>query len=312
LLQKRLSCTPPASYSFAASEALRLCGFKLDRAQVRRWALENDLAPARPGRRPKAPVRRWQRSRIGELWQLDASPHRWFAGVSKGFPMLNMLDDCSRVFVGSRLYERELLLAYFDFLPAAFLEHGRPLQLYVDYHSFFFSHVPEALTQLGEALAFYGVSFLYAPTPQAKGKVEREHQFWQQRLPAYFASEQISELAVANEHLEALRRHRNQHETHRELGMTPQAAWDGALREKRSVLRPAPRCPWWPYVWSVRTTVKVGPDGRVPVGSQRLRVELAPGTKVQLCEHPSGHHSVLAHPPDPKAKPVVLFTNRPK
>jgi hypothetical protein len=189
LLRKRLSCTPSASYSFAASEVLRLCAFKRDRAQVRRWAMANHLAPARPGRRPKAAVRRWQCSRIGELWQLDAAPHRGFAGVSKGFPMLNMLDDCSRVFVGSRFYGRELQLAYFDFLPAAFLEYGRPLQLYVDYHSFFFSQVPEALTQLGEALAFYGVSFRYAPTPQAKGKVEREHQFWQQRLPAYFASE---------------------------------------------------------------------------------------------------------------------------
>src|SRR4051794_28723049 len=41
LLTKRLSSKPPASYSFAASEVLRLCDFKLTRAQVRRWALEN-------------------------------------------------------------------------------------------------------------------------------------------------------------------------------------------------------------------------------------------------------------------------------
>jgi hypothetical protein len=27
---------------------------------------------------------------------------------------------------------------YFDFLPAAFIEHGLPLELYVDCHSFFF------------------------------------------------------------------------------------------------------------------------------------------------------------------------------
>jgi hypothetical protein len=53
-----------------------------------------------------------------------------------------MLDDCSRLFTGSRIYERELLLSYFDFLPAAFLAHGRPLQLYVDYHSIFFEKPP--------------------------------------------------------------------------------------------------------------------------------------------------------------------------
>ena len=36
LLRKRLACRPPCPYSFTASEALRLHGFKLDRAQVRR------------------------------------------------------------------------------------------------------------------------------------------------------------------------------------------------------------------------------------------------------------------------------------
>ena len=312
LLKKRLACSPPCPYSFAASEALRLHAFQLDRAQVRRWAIENNLAHAVPPKRVRAPVRRWQRAQIGELWQLDASPHRWFPHSQLSFPMLNMLDDCSRLFTGSKLYERELLLTYFDFLPAAFLAHGRPLQLYVDYHSLFFTQDPDALTQLGWALKFYDISLRYAPTPQAKGKVEREHQFWQGRLPAYLASETITEIEVANRHIDALRAHRNAHEIHRELRQTPHQAWNRARKENRSVLRPAPRCPWWDYVWSVRTLIKIGPDGRVPIGTQRLRVERPPGSKVVLCLHPTAHHSVLAAAPDPKQKPVLLFTNRPQ
>ena len=311
LLKKRLACQPPCPYSFAASEALRLQAFKLDRAQVRRWAIENGLAHPVPPKRILAPVRRWQRDQIGELWQLDASPHRWFPPSPFAFPMLNMLDDCSRLFTGSKLYERELLLSYFDFLPAAFLAHGRPLQLHVDYHSIFFTHDPDALTQLGGALKFYDISLRYAPTPQAKGKIEREHQFWQGRLPAYFASEKISEIAEANPHIEALRHHRNAKEVHRELRPTPQSAWNNAKKEKRSVLRPAPRCPWWGYVWSVRTLLRVGSDGRVPIGTQRLRIEKPPGTKVVLCLHPTGHHSVLASAPELKKQPALLFTNRP-
>lgn len=311
LLRKRLGCSPPCPYSFAASEALRLHAFKLDRAQVRRWAIENHLAHAVAAKRVVAPVRRWQRAQIGELWQLDASPHRWFPSVNLPFPMLNMLDDCSRLFTGSKLYERELLLAYFDFLPAAFLAHGRPLQLYVDYHSIFFTHDPDALTQLGWALRFYDISLRYAPTPQAKGKVEREHQFWQGRLPAYFASEKIDEIHIANPHIDALRAHHNAHEVHRELRQTPQRAWNQARQENRSVMRPAPRCPWWPYVWSVRTLIKIGTDGRVPIGTQRLRIAAPPGSKVVLCLHPSGHYSVLAAPPLATVKPVLLFSNRP-
>jgi hypothetical protein len=256
-------------------------------------------------------VRRWQRSQIGELWQLDASPHHWFPLCSFDFPMLNMLDDCSRLFVGSKLYERELLLSYLDFLPAAFLAYGRPLQLYVDYHSIFFSKTPDALTQLGSALGFYDISFLYAPTPQAKGKIEREHQFWQKRLPPYFASECITEVQEANCHVDALRLHRNAKETHRELKLTAQRAWDLAKKEKRSVLRPTPRCPWWPYVWSLRTAIKIGTDGRVPIGVERIRLEHPRGSSVTLCLHPTGHHSVLAAPPDKTLKPALLFTNRP-
>jgi len=127
--------------------------------------------------------------------------------------MLNMLDDCTRVFVGSKLYGRELLLSYLDFLPATFLIYGRPLQIYVDYHALFFTKNPDALTQLGWALKFYDISFLYAPTPQAKGKIERESdQFWQGRLPAYFASEKIAEIETANPTHRRFAAHRNAHE----------------------------------------------------------------------------------------------------
>lgn len=311
LLRKRLGSNPPASYSFAASEALRVCDYRLDRAQVRHWAMANDLAHGKAPRRPQAPVRRWQRSQIGELWQLDATPHRWFPPSDAQFPMLNMLDDCSRVFVGSKLYEREILPAYLDFIPTAFLDYGLPLEIYVDYHSFFFTQVPDALTALGKALHFYGVSLRYAPTPQAKGKVEREHHFWQQRLPAYFASEPASHLSGANTHITALRLHHNLHEIHRELKMTPAKAWADADAQKHSALRLVPRCPWWHYVWSVQATTRTRPDGRIQVGAHLVRLETPAGSKVIVCHHPSGHHSVLAAPPKIDTLPILLFTNRP-
>ncbi len=312
LLRARLSSRPPSSYSFAASEALRLCDFKLDRAQVRRWAIKNDLAhPAKVQTAP-AVIRRWQRSRIGELWQLDASPHAYFPNSRRLFPMLNLLDDCSRVFTGSKLYQQEILLSYFDLLPEAFSAYGLPLMLYVDYHTLFFSGTPEALTTLGQALKFYDVTFRYAPTPQAKGKVEREHQFWQKRLPAYFAAEGIKTLEAANPHIHELRLHRNRKELHRELKMPAQQAWDLARQEKRSVLRPKPNCPWWPFVWSVRTSIRVNPQGQVPIGAHSVRIHAPPGSRVVLCQHPSGHHSVITHHPKPNTRPTILFSNLPK
>jgi hypothetical protein len=312
LLRERLSSRPPSSYSFAASEVLRKYQFKLDRAQVRRWALQNRLAP--PSRVSPLPVavRRWQRSRIGELWQLDASPHPFFPRSRKAFPMLNLIDDCSRLFTGSKLYHREVLLAYYDLLSEAFSAYGLPLILYVDFHSFFFTNTPEALTALGRALHFYGVTFRYAPTPQAKGKVERQHQFWQNRLPAYFAAENITMLEAANVHIRELRLHHNLQEVHREIKMTPQQAWDLALKQNRSALRPKPNCPWWPFVWSLRTSLRVSSQGYVPLDTQSVRLEAPPGSRVVLCHHPSGHHSILANHPKAQTHPVILFSDLPK
>jgi transposase InsO family protein len=302
-----LGATPAASFSFAASEVLRRHKFKIHRASIRRFALAHDLLPPRTAPTIRASIRRWQREQIGSLWQLDATPHRWLPGQQQHTPLLNMLDDCSRLNVGATLYPAETLLTYLDFLPCAFQRYGLPLQLYVDYHSFFFTAVPESLTQLAAALRFYDMSFRYAPTPQAKGKIERCHQVWQQRLPAVFSAEGISDLAAANTLLEQLRHHRNHHEPHRELDMTPARAWKLARDQQRNVLRPVPNCPWWPYIWSIRTNARVDDSGCVSVGTQRLRVALPRGSKVVRCQHPDGSWSVLKHPPDKAARPVLLL-----
>lgn len=248
LLRKLLSTKPPAPYRLAASEVLRRLDLTIDPATVRRWALRHALGHPLPKPRPPASLRRWQCLKIGALWQLDATPHRWFPGDQHQYPWLGILDDCSRVCTGTTIYYREDLLAYLDFLPTAFVEHGLPLELYVDCHSMFFPQRPDALTQLGAALHFYGISLRYAHTPQAKGKIERQHQYWQGRLPALFAAEAITNPEAPNRLLPALRRHRNAKEIHRELGRTPNAAARRAQRAAHNVLRPAPRCPWWAYV----------------------------------------------------------------
>jgi hypothetical protein len=297
------------SYSLIASELLRRLNFKVDRATVRRFALRHHLASIAPAPKRK-PIRRWQTQQIGQLWQYDASPHRWFSGQDWQPSLLHLIDDHSRVLVGARLYERETLLAHFDFLSQAFQAYGLPLCLYVDYHSFFFTHTPEVHTQLAAALRFYGVSLRFAPTPQAKGKIERGHQFWQKRLPSLFAAEEITELEPANQMLTTLRTHHNEMEKHREIGCPPQTAWKKALAKKRSVLRPAPQCPWWPYVFSVRSRIKVGGDGKVAVGSQRLRVEAPPDTKVIRCQHPNGDVTLLKDAPSKDALPQVLLSTR--
>ena len=307
LLTKLLSSKPPSSYSAAASELHRRLNFNTDRASVRRWAIEHQLAPDTRYKPTPKPVKRWQARDYGALWQYDASPHAWLPGCPYKQVLLDILDDATRLNTGARLYPSETLLAHFDFLSRVFQAHGLPLVLYVDYHSFFYTHNPDAFTQLGQALHFYGVHLLYAPTPQAKGKIERRHDYWQKRLVPLLAADQIIELVGANHLLDQLVPHANQHEVHRELGQTPLQAHQQALAENRSAIRPAPACPWWPYVWSQQTRLRVGDDGKVPVGAQRHPIDASPRSTVIRCLRPDGDIYYLQHAPDQNAKPIVLL-----
>jgi hypothetical protein len=307
LLRKLLTSKPPSSYNAAASELLRRCQFKTDRASIRRWAIENKLAPDTRFKQPPKPLKRWQAQDWGALWQYDASPHHWLTLQPHKHVLLNLLDDATRFNVSARLYLAETLLAHLDFLERAFRTCGLPLALYVDYHSFFFTHTPDAFTQLGAALHFYGVALRYAPTPQAKGKIERRHLYYQGRLPALFAADNIVELEPANHLLDKLLPHANANEIHRELGITPQAARNQALAEKRSVLRPVPACPWWPFVFSQQTRVRVGDDGKVPIGHLRAAIDAAPRSTVVRCLRPDGDIYFLRSAPDAQKQPLILL-----
>ena len=195
--------------------------------------------------RLRASVRRWQRHQLGEIWPMDSTLHAFVPSSDTKWHLIDIIDDCSRMVAGARLYERELIRSYQDVVSRAFLAHGLPLALYVDYHSLFYTHDPDALTRLGTALHHCGGSLLYAPTTQAKGKVERLHHYWRNRLPALFAAENIRDIDSANHLLEQLRDHHNSGELHRDLGMTPQRAWNRARRAKGNALRPRKPEAWW-------------------------------------------------------------------
>lgn len=301
-------------YAFAASEVERKFGVVLARSQVRHWAIREGIAPRpRPARLPSH-LRRWQRQAVGELWQLDATPDYWFGRDSPSFPLLDMLDDCSRLQVGCAIYRNENVPAYLHFLHGAFMQYGLPLEIYVDHAGIFAGNQEDSVTRLAERLKFFDVSFVFANTPEAKGKVERIHQVWQERLPPYFALNGItasSDLQDVNGHIRALREHRNGHEKHRELGMVPQQAWDLATEQGRNKLRPIPKEPWWNYVWASWYSVVIATGGRVHFNGHILPTQASPGTRVVLCEHLDGTYSILKERPNRNRLPVVLFTNRP-
>jgi len=195
------------------------------------------------------------------------------------------------------------------------MEYGLPLEIYVDHAGIFAGNKEDSVTRVAQRLKFYDVSFVFANTPESKGKVERIHQVWQDRLPPYFALNGLtpaSDLEEVNAHITALREHRNKRERHRELGMTPQMACDEAMVQGRNKLRPVPKEPWWNYVWSAWYPVTIAIGGRVYFRQDTFPTQATPGTRAILYEHLDGTVSILKERPNKEKFPVVLFSNRPR
>lgn len=304
----------PYSYAFAASEVGRLHDLFVDRSQVRHWAIEHGLrAPVRMPR-PPAHVRRWQRKAIGELWQLDATPDYFLGRQNPSYSLIDMIDDCSRMQVGGRLYAHETVRSYLDVFYRSFNRFGMPLEIYVDKASFFRKD-DGTLTQLGKRLKFLDISFIFANSPEAKGKVERVHQVWQDRLPAYAASEGLTgetPLDDVNDHLGCLIDYRNGFEKHRDLGDTPLNAWNAAVEQGRCKIRQPPADGWWELIWSEWKGMMIGPRGRLVVGDTLCTTECANGTRVWCCHHLDGTISLVMNKPEKGTGPKIVFTNNPK
>lgn len=302
------------TYAFAASELGRQFNFPVDRSQVRHWAIAHHLQLADYRARPPAHIRRWERKSVGELWQLDATPDYFLGHENPPLHLIDMIDDCSRVQVGCRLYHQETIIAYLDLFYRAFSQYGLPLEIYVD-KARFFRNDQGTLTQLGKRLKFYDVSFVFANSPEAKGKIERLHKVWQDRLPAYVEREGLTRntsLEEVNDHLRHLVDYRNRYEIHRELHKAPWEVWEEKIRTGQNKLRVPPKDGWWELVWSEWEGAMIGPRGRLMVDGFSCPTECANGTRVWVCHHLNGTISLVLNKPEKNTLPKVVFTNNPR
>lgn len=145
---------------------------------------------------------RERRARLGELVQIDGSPHDWFEGRADRCTLLVFIDDATGKLLQLRFAPTETTLGYMHALHDHIVAHGLPVALYSDKHSIFRINAkdadPEAETQFGRATRELGIECIHANSPQAKGRVERANQTLQDRLPKEMRLARISDIAGAN------------------------------------------------------------------------------------------------------------------
>jgi transposase len=159
-------------------------GFTRSVPTLRRWMIEAGLWQARTRKPKRAFQLRERRAAVGELVQIDGSPHAWFEQRGPRCTLIIFVDDATGRVQYARFEPMETSRAYLQALRSYVGRYGRPVSLYSDRHSIFGKHDPEdpAPTQFERAVRSLDITPILALTPQAKGRVERAFQTLQDRL----------------------------------------------------------------------------------------------------------------------------------
>lgn len=190
-------------------------GIEASKETVRKWMIGGKLWRAKEEQVKEVHVWRPRRSRFGEMVQWDTSEHDWLEGRGEKLYFIAMIDDAT-----SRLLARfvrhdsteenmKLLWSYLE-------KFGRPLLFYTDKASLFETaekrrrdqagvekdRVEMPPTQIGRALRELGIAWRGAPSPEAKGRVERNFQTAQDRLVKGMRVAGVKTMEDANRYLE--------------------------------------------------------------------------------------------------------------
>jgi transposase len=155
--------------------------------------------------------RRERRSQFGDLLQIDGSIHDWFS-IGKHDCLLNMVDDATGT-TFALLDTGETTLILLTCLKRWIEKYGIPKSVYVDLKSVYVgtkqlknknadSDEIEGFSVFQQVCNALSITIVKAYSPQAKGRVERKHQIFQDRFLKDLKLYGIKTIEEANQYLE--------------------------------------------------------------------------------------------------------------
>jgi transposase len=183
---------------------------EVGRESLRKRLRLEGLAPKRKRRKKKYRQRRERKAAFGCMLQIDASPHDWLEGRGELLTLVGARDDATG-FVWCRFEASETTWAYMALMREIFLSQGLCFSLYSDRHAIFHSpreatiieqlNNQRPLTQFGRGMSELGIKIIKAHSPQAKGRIERLWEFFQDRLVVEMRLQAITTKEQANKFL---------------------------------------------------------------------------------------------------------------
>ena len=156
--------------------------------------------------RSDAHPRRPRCAYMGELVQLDASPHVWFGNTISHLHLA--IDDASGKILAAFFDTQETLRAYYELTRQILTTYGIPAKFLTDRRTIFeykrknaSSDEEDTFTQFSYACHQLGIELECTSVPQAKGRVERLNQTLQSRLVIELRLAGITTIEEANKFL---------------------------------------------------------------------------------------------------------------
>ena len=156
---------------------------------------------------------RKRKAHEGELVQADGTPFDWFKDGHM-YSIHGFIDDATGKVLGAYMCEHGCLLGYLETLRQMLKDYGIPKCLYPDKFSVFFPVKAQKLTieeqlqgktkpttQFKRIIDILGIDMFPASTSQAKGRIERLWETFQDRLITEFKLNKIKTIDEANDFL---------------------------------------------------------------------------------------------------------------
>ena len=162
-------------------------GIDLSRPTVRRILVKAGISSPRSRRFQQHRFRRRRMPQEGMLVQIDGSQHPWLEDRGPKLTLLIAVDDATGAVAQAVFRTTEDTRGYLVLLEGLVRQWGIPLALYSDRHAAFKYNarqkpVPVETTQFARVMRELGVQQIFALSPQAKGRVERMLETFQDRL----------------------------------------------------------------------------------------------------------------------------------
>lgn len=183
---------PDFGPTLAGEKLLELHGISYSGETIRKIMTEGNLWRPKNKKVKNIHPYRERRACLGELIQLDGSPHAWFEDRGPSCTLLAFIDDATSRIMDGLFVDYEGTFNLFEATGHYLNTHGKPLAFYTDKHSTFKINRQatveedlkdkQARSQFSRAMEELGIEVIFANSAQAKGRVEKLFKTLQDRL----------------------------------------------------------------------------------------------------------------------------------